>query len=110
MQLIRILLLMLLAIVLTAFVAMNWDSAPVRFWPLGNGDFLRFDWPVGFTALFFFALGLLPMWLVAKAARWRLQRRIAALETSLKACAADGPQVIATTTQLDAASQDDTVN
>jgi hypothetical protein len=96
--------------VLTAFVAMNWNSAPVRFWPLGNGDFLRFEWPIGFTALFFFALGLLPMWLLAKAGRWRLMRRISALENNLKACAADSPQLIATTTQLNAAAQDDTAN
>ncbi len=110
MQLIRTLALVLLAIVLSAFVAMNWESAPVRFWPLGNGDFLRFDWPVGFTALFFFALGLVPMWLFAKAGRWRLMRRITALENNLRACAADAPSTIATTTQLDAAASEDRLN
>lgn len=110
MQLIRTLALVLLAILLSAFVAMNWESAPVRFWPLGNGDYLRFDWPVGFTALFFFALGLLPMWLLSKAARWRLMRRINALENNLRNCAADGPQAVATTSQLDAAASENSAN
>jgi hypothetical protein len=107
MQLIRTIGLVLLAMAFSAFVAMNWESAPVRFWPLGNGDFLRFDWPVGFTAVFFFGLGLVPMWLLAKAARWRLMRRIAALETSLHAVTADDPTLVASTSQLDAASLND---
>ena len=67
---------------LVAFIAMNWDKAPVNFWPTDNG-YLHFDWPVGFIALVFFALGLLPMWLLHRAQRWRLTRRIGALETSL---------------------------
>jgi uncharacterized integral membrane protein len=61
---------------------MNWDKAPVNFWPIDNG-YLHFDWPVGFIALVFFALGLLPMWLLHRAQRWRLTRRISTLESSL---------------------------
>ena len=110
MQVIRVIVWVIVSAVLTAFVAMNWETAPVRFWPLGNGDFLRFDWPVGFTALFFFVLGLLPMWLLSKAGRWRLSRRINSLENSIKAASTGAPQVIATTTQLDAAASEDLQN
>lgn len=103
MQVIRIIVWVIVAVVMTSFVAMNWDTAPVRFWPLGDGGFLRFDWPVGFTALVFFLLGLVPTWLLGKAGKWRQSRRIAALETSIKAT----QPPLATTTQLDAAAQDD---
>lgn len=110
MQVIRVIVWVIVSAALTAFVAMNWETAPVRFWPLGNGDFLRFDWPIGFTALFFFLLGLLPTWLVSKAGRWRLSRRINTLENSIKATSASNPQVIATTSQLDAAASEDLQN
>lgn len=110
MQVIRVIVWVIASAVLTAFVAMNWETAPVRFWPLGNGDFLRFDWPIGFTALFFFLLGLVPMWLGSKAGRWRLTRRINALENSIKAAVSGTPANIATTTQLEAADPENPAN
>ena len=110
MQMIRTLLLLLIAIALTAFVAINWDTVPVRFWPAGQGEYLKFDWPVGFVALFFFLLGMLPMWLLHKGAAWRLKRRIGNLESSLKSNSYDSPSAIATSTQLDAANQEGPAN
>ena len=101
MQMIRTLLLLLIAIALTAFVAINWEVVPVRFWPAGEGEYLKFDWPVGFVALFFFCVGMLPMWLIHKGAAWRLKRRIGTLENSLRANTVDAPTPIATSTQLD---------
>ena len=101
MQMIRTLLLLLIAIALTAFVAINWDTVPVRFWPAGQGEYLKFDWPVGFVALFFFVLGMVPMWLIHKGAAWRLKRRIGTLENSLKANTVGAPTATGTTTQLD---------
>ena len=104
MQLIRTLLLLLIAIALTAFIAINWTPVVrVNFWPTADG-YAGFDWPVGFVALFFFLLGMVPMWLLHKGAAWRLKRRIGSLENSLKANSFDSPSAIATTTQLDAAS------
>ena len=84
MQVIRTIVWVLLTAVLVAFIAMNWNPAPVNFWPLDKG-YLHFEWPVGLIALMFFLLGLVPMWLLAKAGRWRLSRRIAALENSVRA-------------------------
>ena len=110
MQMIRTLLLLLIAIALTAFVAINWDTVPVRFWPAGQGEYLKFDWPVGFVALFFFVLGMVPMWLIHKGAAWRLKRRIGSLENSLKANTPDPAPSFPTSTQLDAAAQEPPVS
>ncbi|MEP7221412.1 MAG: LapA family protein [Novosphingobium sp.] len=82
MQIVRTIIWVVITAILVGFIAMNWTDAPVRFWPLSNGDFLKFDWPVGVIALVFFLLGLVPMWLLAKAARWRMNRQISALQTT----------------------------
>ena len=104
MQMIRTLLLLLIAIALTAFVAINWDTVPVRFWPAGQGEYLKFDWPVGFVALFFFVLGMVPMWLIHKGTAWRLNRRIGSLENTLKSNTVDPAPTFPTSTQLDDAA------
>ena len=85
MQFIRTLIWVLLTAVLVAFIAINWNPAPLNFWPLANGQYLHFDWPVGLTILLAFLAGIAPMWLLHRAGRWRLNRRIATLENSLKA-------------------------
>ena len=85
MQVIRTIIWAMLAIALTAFVSINWKTVPVHFWPLGGNDYLSFDWPIGFIALFFFVAGMLPMWLVHLGHRWRSKRRIASLENAVKA-------------------------
>jgi len=84
--------------ILVAFIAMNWDRASVNIWPLETG-YLHFEWPVGIIALIFFLLGLLPMYLLRRADRWRLNRRISSLENSVRATSVAPP--IATSTQLE---------
>jgi lipopolysaccharide assembly protein A len=84
MQVIRTIMWVAITAALVAFIAMNWNSAPVNFWPLEFG-YLHFEWPVGITALVFFLLGMLPTWLLSKASKWRLTRRIDALENSVRA-------------------------
>lgn len=71
--------------ILVAFIAMNWTTVPVNFWPLDDGNYIHFEWPVGIVALLFFLLGMVPVWLYLRAVRWRLSRRIASLENSLRA-------------------------
>ncbi|AXB77181.1 LapA family protein [Novosphingobium sp. P6W] len=88
MQIIRTITWIVVTAVLVAFIAMNWNRAPVNFWPLDNGNYIHFDWPVGLVALLFFGLGMLPVWAYLRAVRWRLNRRIAALENSLRATSA----------------------
>ncbi len=105
MQFIRTAIWVVLAAVLVAFVAINWEEAPVNFWPLADGTYLHFNWPVGFTALVFFFVGLIPMWLLNKAGRWRFNRRINALENSVRAAAPPPP--LATSSQLEPANPED---
>ena len=84
MQFIRNIAWIIVTALLVAFIAMNWTPASVNFWPLENGNYLHVDWPVGFVALLFFILGMVPVWLYARAIRWRLNRRITSLENTLR--------------------------
>ncbi len=90
MQILRTIVWIAVTIILVAFVAINWTPVRVNFWPLEQG-YLYFDWPIGFVAIAFFLLGLLPTWLVHRAARWRLQRRIGTLENSVRAASVSTP-------------------
>lgn len=84
MQVIRTIAWIVITAILVAFIAMNWTVAAVNFWPLQNGDYLHFEWPVGIVALVFFFFGMVPVWLYLRAVRWRLNRRIETLEKSLQ--------------------------
>jgi putative membrane protein len=88
MQVIRTILWVLITAVLVAFIAMNWTTVPVNIWPLEDGNYLHFEWPVGIVALVFFLVGALPMWLVHRAGIWRLKRRIHSLESTVLATTA----------------------
>jgi lipopolysaccharide assembly protein A len=101
MQVIRTIVWVFFAVVLVAFIAINWNPVRVNFWPLSDG-YLHFDWPVGFIVLFSFVLGWIPMWLLHRASKWRANRRIASLENTVKANTATPP--LATSTQLEAAA------
>lgn len=102
MQALRTIIWVLVAIVFVSFVAINWETVPVNFWPLQDG-YLHFNWPVGFVALVGLAIGFLPTWLIARANSWRLNRRIANLENSLKAATPAPP--LGTSTQLGESAQ-----
>lgn len=106
MQIIRTLVWIAITALLVAFVAMNWSRAPVNVWPLENG-YLYFEWPVGVIAIVFFLLGLVPMYLLHRAGRWRWHRRMSALQNSVQAAT---PPPLATSTQLEAQDQEKLAN
>lgn len=110
MHLIRTLILLIVTIVLVAFVAINWQTVPLNLWPLQDGNYLHLEWPVGFIVLVSMVLGFVPMWLIHKGARWRLNRRIGFLENSVKSATQSNPTAIATSTQLDAAQPEPPAN
>lgn len=86
MQIIRTITWIVLTAILVGFVVMNWgQKVPVNFWPQDSGTPLHFDWPVAIVALFFLLIGFVPMWIYARAIRWRLSRRIATLENAMRA-------------------------
>lgn len=68
---------------LAAFSAANWVPVEVRIW---EGLLLETRLPA--LVIGAFLLGLVPMWMLYRATRWRLARRITALETSLNTRAA----------------------
>ena len=74
---------------LVVFSLNNWTPVEVRIW-----DGLVLDTRLPALMLLSWLVGWLPMWLVSKAARWRLKRRIALLENTAAAlapAAADQP-------------------
>lgn len=99
MQMIRTIVWVLLIVALALFSVNNWQDVDVKIW---EGLILQTKLPA--LVVVSFLLGLMPMWLLAKAGKWRLTRRIASLENTVKATTATQPSTIATTTQLDAAN------
>ena len=90
MQVLRTIAWVLLAVAVTGFWLMNDTMTRVRFWPISNphvADYFGFDWSVGTIGIMFFLLGFLPMWLVYRGQKWRLQRRISQLQDSQRATA-----------------------
>ena len=79
----------------------NCTTAEVKIW---EGLILETKLPA--LVVIAFLLGLVPMWLIHRAAKWRMARRISALETSVRAAT---PAVTPTTPlpEAKAASVDD---
>jgi uncharacterized membrane protein len=98
MQIIRTIVWVVLAIALLVFSFNNWETVEVKIW---ENLILETKKPV--LVITSFLLGLVPMWLLHKGSRWRFNRRINALENTVRATAAANPAPIATTTQLEAA-------
>ena len=94
MKLFRTFLWLVVVAALAAFSAVNWQPVELHVW---SGLVLDTKLPALVIAAFL--LGFVPMWLVHRATRWRLSRRISALKSSL----ANTPSL--SSTQLDAARQ-----
>ena len=93
MHVIRTAILVVLLVILLLFSLNNWNPVEVKIW---DGLLLETRLPV--LVAISFLLGLVPMWLLSKAGRWRLTRRINALENTMRAAAAP---LLATSTQLE---------
>ena len=94
MKILRTLSWLLAIALLVAFTVANWQPVEVRIW-----EGLVLDTKLPALVVAAFLLGFVPTWLVYRASRWRLAKRIAALETSLAT-----PSSALTSTQLDAAA------
>jgi uncharacterized integral membrane protein len=97
MQILRTIFWVLVVVALALFTIANWQPVEVRIW---EGLLLETRLPA--IVIGAFLIGLVPMWLLYRATRWRLGRKIATLETSLAAYTPAPP--LATSTQLDAAA------
>ena len=94
MQVARTIFWVVLAVVLALFAVNNWVPVEVRIW-----DGLLLETRLAALVIVAFLLGLVPTWMLYRATRWRMGRRIAALETSLAAQRPNPP--LATSTQLE---------
>jgi lipopolysaccharide assembly protein A len=102
-QIVRTVVWVFLAVALLLFSFNNWTPVSIKIW---EGLVLETKLPA--LVILSFLLGLLPMWLLSKAGKWRLTRRINALENTVKANAVPAPAPpIATSSQLQAASTSD---
>ena len=101
MQVIRTVVWVLVLVALVLFSINNWQSVEVKIW-----EDLILETRLPVLVIVSFLAGLLPMWLLHKGARWRLNRRINLLENTVKASTTSDPRPVATTSQLDAAASD----
>ncbi len=90
MQIIRTSLWALLLIALLLFSINNWTAVDVIIW-----DGLVLETKLPALVLVSFLLGLAPMWVFHMARRWRMNRRISALENSVRAVAPPPPMASA---------------
>jgi hypothetical protein len=102
MQIIRTIVWVLVVVALGLFSLNNWNPVEVKIW-----DSLILETKLPALVMASFLLGLAPMWLLAKAGKWRLNRRINALENSVRANAS-APSTsllpLATSSQLESAT------
>ncbi|GHA04163.1 LapA family protein [Novosphingobium arvoryzae] len=97
MQVIRTIVWVLLLVALLLFSINNWQPVEVKIW---EGLVLETRLPA--LVIVSFLAGLLPMWLLHKGARWRLNRRIASLENSVRSVAISTPSNASPSNPLDA--------
>ena len=77
MGIVRTIVWVLVTIVLVLFARENWQPVEVRIWST-----LVLETKLPALVILAFLLGMVPTWLVHRAARWRLTRRIASLEAA----------------------------
>ncbi|MBC2667386.1 LapA family protein [Novosphingobium flavum] len=93
MAVIRTIVWVVLLIALLLFSLNNWTTVTVKIW-----EDLVWETRLPALVIISFLLGLVPMWVLRATGRWRMQRRINALEAASRQ-----PSAALTSTQLDAA-------
>lgn len=79
MQIVRTVVWVLILFGLLTFSFFNWDRVEVNLW-----SSLVLETKVPVLVISAFLLGLVPMWLYHRGMRWRLERRVSALETAAR--------------------------
>ncbi|MFC3101128.1 DUF1049 domain-containing protein [Altererythrobacter lauratis] len=86
MQTVRTVLWVLLLVALAIFTYANWIPVSVRIW-----DNLLLDTMLPAIVILSFLIGFVPMWMYHRAAKWQLNRKIAALEVAARSSAPAAP-------------------
>ncbi len=79
MQFIKTLFWVILAVILVVFAVNNWSPTSVLIW-----EDIRIDTKLPVLVIGAFLLGFVPLWLIHRASRWRLNRRIKTLEAAAR--------------------------
>ena len=79
MQIVRTVVWVLILFGLLTFSFFNWDPVEVSLW-----SSLVLETKVPVLVISAFLLGLVPMWLYHRGMKWRLERRVSALETAAR--------------------------
>ena len=79
MQIVRTIVWVLIVAGILLFSVFNWDPVEVTLW-----DNLVLETKVPVLVIVAFLLGLLPMWLYHRGAKWSLNRRITSLENAVR--------------------------
>jgi uncharacterized integral membrane protein len=93
MKIVRTIVWVLLLVALLIFSVNNWNPVEVKIW-----EGLVLETKIPALVVIAFLIGLVPMWLLHRAARWNNERRIASLESAARAsamAAAPPPQPVA---------------
>lgn len=80
MQIVRTIVWVALLVLLLAFSFFNWRPVEVQIW-----DNLVLETKIPALVVIAFLLGLVPMWLIHRGSKWRLQRRVHSLEAAARA-------------------------
>lgn len=88
MQIVRTIVWVLLLVALIVFSMANWEpGVTVRIW-----ENLVVETKLPAVVVIAFLIGLVPMWLVHRATKWQMQRRISSLESAARAAAMPAPE------------------
>lgn len=79
MQFIKTLFWVILAVILVVFAVNNWSPTSVLIW-----EEIRIDTKLPVLVIGAFLLGFVPLWLIHRASKWRLSRRIKTLEAAAR--------------------------
>jgi len=80
MKIVRTIVWVLLLVGLLIFSVNNWNPVEVKIW-----EGLVLETKIPALVVIAFMIGLIPMWLLHRAARWNADRRIASLESAARA-------------------------
>jgi uncharacterized integral membrane protein len=80
------------AVLLTAFAAMNFQDVNIHIWPGADGGWVV-TWPLALVFFVSFMLGFLPPYIIALLGRWRLTRQIKQQEATINLLRTPAPAV-----------------
>lgn len=85
MQAFRTLFWVVTAVIIVLFAMWNWSPVSVKIWPSigGNSQGLRLDTFLPLVIIGAYLLGAIPVWLLHRASKWSLTRRVENAEREL---------------------------